>query len=268
MVQGPTTVSRRQLLERYKHVREDHLRYMQKWGLIRAERVHHDTYYSFADLAIVRQADTELGEGVSFRAVLRNLLASRAGQLAFDFRIAAQPAKVLQLKRPEPPPLAALMQSSSSPPVSSADDCFQVASALDDGDPSKFDAAMGGYRRALEIDPYLVPALINLANIHYARDEIIEAQALYERAIGLDREVFEGHFNLGNIFHDLGRYPEAQRCYREAIALNPTYADAHFYLAVACEKAGQSQEARPHWRAYQQLAPHGEWVALAKEFSD
>jgi tetratricopeptide (TPR) repeat protein len=268
MVQGQATVSRRQLLERYKHVREDHLRYMQKWGLIRAERAHGETYYAFADLALIRQADTELGEGVSFRAVLRNLLASRAGQLAFDFRIAAQPAKVLQLKRPEPPPLAALMQSSSTPRSSSADDCFLVASALDDGDPAKFDDAMGSYRRALELDPYLVPALINLANIHYARDEIIEAQALYERAIGLDREVFEAHFNLGNIFHDLGRYPQAQHCYREAIALNPTYADAHFYLAVACEKAGQSQEAKSHWRAYQQLAPTGEWVALAKEFAD
>ena len=61
------------------------------------------------------------------------------------------------------------------------------------------------YRRALEIDPYLVPALINLANIHYARNEMAEAQALYERAIALEPDVFESHFNLGNIFHDLGR---------------------------------------------------------------
>ena len=268
MVQGQATISRRQLLERYKHVREDHLRYMQKWGLIRSDRVHGEPYYSFADLAVIRQADTELGEGVSFRAVLRNLLASRAGQLAFDFRIEARPAKVLQLKRPEPPPLAALMGPPPPRSATSAEEYFLAASALDDGDPAKFDAAMNTYRRGLELDPYLVPALINLANIHYARDEIVEAQALYERAIGLDREVFEAQFNLGNIFHDLGRYPEAQRCYREAIALNPTYADAHFYLAVACEKAGQSQEARPHWRAYQQLAPNGEWVALAREFSD
>ena len=65
---------------------------------------------------------------------------------------------------------------------------------------------MTAYRRALEIDPYLVPALINLANIHYSRDEIAEAQALYERAIALEPDVFEAHFNLGNIFHDLGRY--------------------------------------------------------------
>ena len=62
-----------------------------------------------------------------------------------------------------------------------------------------------------------MPALINLANIHYARDEIAEAQALYERAIALEPDVFEAHFNLGNIFHDLGRYPEAQACYRDAL---------------------------------------------------
>ena len=94
--------------------------------------------------------------------------------------------------------------------------------------------------RALELDPYLVPALINLANIHYSRDELVEAQALYERAIGLESDFFEAHFNLGNIYHDLGRFAEAQDCYREALRLNPFYADAHFYLAVTLEKMGLS----------------------------
>jgi len=37
---------------------------------------------------------------------------------------------------------------------------------------------------------------------------------------------------------------------------------------VTLEKAGRSQEARSHWKAYQQLAPDGEWVHLAKEFSE
>ena len=81
-------------------------------------------------------------------------------------------------------------------------------------------------------------ALINLANIHYSRDELVEAQALYERAIGLESDFFEAHFNLGNIYHDLGRFTEAQRCYAEALRLNPFYADTHFYLAVTLEKMG------------------------------
>ena len=241
---------------------------MQKWGLIRPQRVHGESVFAFADLALIRQADAELAEGGSFRAVLRNLLATRQGQLTFDFRITAQPAKVLQLKRPDPPPLAALFDP--LPPIgpSSAEQYFLSASILDDGHPETAHEAMVNYRRALELDPYLVPAVINLANIHYACDEIIEAQALYERAIALEPDVFEAHFNLGNIMHDLGRYSLAQASYRRALHLNPAYADAHFYLAVTLEKSGLSSEARPHWRAYQQLAPNGEWVSLAKEFSD
>jgi tetratricopeptide (TPR) repeat protein len=273
-VPSPSTLrkqyqAQRDLLDRYPHVREDHLRYMQKWGLIRpAVRTHGETYYAFPDLGVIKQADAELAEGASFRAVLKNLRDLRSGQLAFDFRIEAQPAKVLELKRKSPPPFAALMGPVPEAEASSSEEYFIAASLLDDGDPANFDEAAHAYRRALEIDPYLVPALINLANIHYARDEIIEAQALYERAIALESDVFEAHFNLGNIYHDLGRYVQAQSCYRAALALNPNYPDAHFYLAVTLEKNGQSPEARPHWKAYRKLAPTGEWVELAKEFSD
>jgi tetratricopeptide (TPR) repeat protein len=242
---------------------------MQKWGLIRPERGGGGhTVYAFLDLAIVRQADEMLAEGLSFRAVLRKLIASRSGQLAFDFRIDAQPAKILALTQRAVPPLAPFLDPAPHMPASTAEAEFHAASLLDDGDPTHLDAASAAYRQALAVDPCLVPAIINLANIHYARDEIAEAQALYERAIALEPDVFEAYFNLGNIFHDLGRYVEAQHCYREALALNPTYADAHFYLAVTLEKAGQSQDARAHWRAYQQLAPEGEWFDLAQEFSD
>ncbi|MBE3074166.1 MAG: tetratricopeptide repeat protein, partial [Actinobacteria bacterium] len=139
-------------------------------------------------------------------------------------------------------------------------------SGLDDGDEGKMEAATAAYRKALIVDPDLVPAIVNLANIHYAHDELIEAQALYERAIGLDPECFEAHFNLGNIQHDLGRFDGALACYRDAVALNPGFPDAHFYLAVTLEKTGHSPEAKPHWKAYQELAPNGEWAELAREF--
>ena len=84
----------------------------------------------------------------------------------------------------------------------------------------------------------------------------------------LDPDCFEAHFNLGNIHHDLGRFDDALVCYRDAVALNPGYADAHFYLAVTLEKTGHSPEAKPHWKAYQELAPEGEWIELAREFPE
>jgi hypothetical protein len=37
---------------------------------------------------------------------------------------------------------------------------------------------------------------------------------------------------------------------------------------VTLEKLGRSAEAKAHWRQYRELAPNGEFVELAKEFSD
>ena len=259
----------RDLLARYRSLREDHLRYLVKCGVIQpVVRTNADTFFAFPDLPAIKQANEDLAAGASFRAVVRSLLASRQGQLAFDFRLDAAPAKILTLQRKPSTPSRAAAAASLVRDAARAEECFRAASALDDGDDAKMNEAAAAYRRALELDPYLVAALINLANIHYSRDERVEAQALYERAIGLEPDFFEAHFNLGNIYHDLGRFTEAQACYREALRLNPYYPDGHFYLAVTLEKMGLSQEARPHWRSYQQLAPQGEWVELAREFSE
>jgi tetratricopeptide (TPR) repeat protein len=278
-VPTPDTLKRqyhamRDLMARYRALREDHVRYLVKCGVLRPVlRTNADTFFAFPDLAVIKQANDGLSQGVAFRSIVRTLIAARQGQLEFDFRLDAAPAKIITLRRPAASRPAA---SPSQPDVLSsaihdtelAEEYFRAASALDEGDESTRDEAAAAYRKALELDPYLVAALINLANIHYSCDELAEAQALYERAIGLESDFFEAHFNLGNIYHDLGRFPEAQVCYREALRLNPFYADAHFYLAVTFEKMGLSQDARPHWRAYQQLAPQGEWVELAKEFSE
>jgi Flp pilus assembly protein TadD len=262
----------RDVAARYRALREDHLRYLVKCGVLRpVVRTNADTYFAFPDLAIIRQAHEGVAQGVPFRSVVRTLVAARQGQLEFDFRLDAEPAKIFTLRRPRADGAVARPTLDAAGPRRDfplAEEYFRAGSALDDGDESTQEDAAVAYRKALELDPFLVPALINLANIHYSRGETIEAQALYTRAIGLEPDFFEAHFNLGNIYHDLGRFQEAQACYLEALHLNPFYADAHFYLAVIFEKMGQSQEARPHWRAYQQLAPEGEWVALAKEFSE
>lgn len=263
----------RDILAMYPALREDHLRYLQKWGLLEpAFRNPVDTWFTFADLTLLRHVQAELQRDVPFRSILRDLQASRSGQLAFDFRIEAQAARILALT-PRAPVAASPLERSVlttglDHDLTDAERCFLQGSLLDDGTAERSDLAAQAYRQALDYDPELVAAIINLANIRYARDELAEAQALYERAIGLDQGYFEAYFNLGNIHHDHGSYPEAESCYRDAIALNPSYPDAHFYLAVTLEKMGRSGDAQSHWRIYQTLAPAGEWVELAKEFSD
>jgi tetratricopeptide (TPR) repeat protein len=265
----------RDVLARYRALREDHVRYFVKCGIIRPVlRTNADTFFTFADLGVIKQANEALTQGIAFRSVVRSLIAARQGQLELDFRLDAAPAKIITLRRDDAkkPPLP-LGDTVGEPGVKRGDtalaeEYLHAASALDDGNEATRAEAAAAYRKALQLDPFLVAALINLANIHYSLDELVEAQALYERAIGLESDFFEAHFNLGNIYHDLGRFSEAQACYTEALRLNPFYADAHFYLAVTFEKLGLSQQARPHWRSYRQLAPQGEWVELAREFSE
>ena len=265
----------------YPAVTDNHLRYLEKWGLVRqSNRPRDRREYSFADLTTIKQVAGELERGIPLRVVLRSLLAERQGQLELNFleghaSSSTPRAKVVSLEAHKPvlnaatPPTlsaTALAYPPDDPQAALAAKYFLEGSLLDDGDERKMEEAAAAYRRALIVDCDLVPAIVNLANIRYARDELIEAQALYERAIGLDPDCFEAHFNLGNIQHDLGRFDRALRCYREAVALNPRYPDAHFYLAVTLEKLGHSQEAKQHWKAYQELAPKGEWVELAREF--
>ncbi|MGD9905629.1 MAG: tetratricopeptide repeat protein, partial [Vicinamibacterales bacterium] len=249
----------------------DHVRYLQKAGLVTPRRGG-GTQFSFQDVSLLRQIHGELARGVPFRAALRELQASRQGQLSFDFRLDAEPARILALAKREPPvpsvPGAHDARGDGTRPLSRAEQHFLDGSLLDDGTPERQQAAALAYRRALHDEPDLVAALINLANIRYAWDELPEAQALYERAIRLDDSFFEAHFNLGNIHHDLGRHAAAVEHYRHALSMNGEYAEGHFYLAVTLEKLGRSAEARQHWRAYQFLAPDGEWVDLAKEFGD
>jgi tetratricopeptide (TPR) repeat protein len=258
----------------YPRVTENHLRYLEKWGLIRqAAHTTTERFYNFTDLSTIRQLATELERSVPLKHALRTLLAEHEGQLQLDFHSSVSaPAKVVTLapRQPsrEPGDRAESPLPFANAQASLAAKYFLEGSRLDGGDHRELQEAAAAYRRALVIDPDLVPAIVNLANIHYAQDGLIEAQALYERAISLEPDCFEAHFNLGNIQHDLGRYEDALVCYRDAVSLNGSYADAHFYLAVTLEKTGRSPEAKPHWRAYQELAPEGEWIELAKEFSE
>src|ERR1051326_8006454 len=221
----------------YPRITENHLRYLEKWGLIKPSSARATGEFSFSDIATIKQLSSELERNVPLKHALRSLMAEHQGQLELDFHASGSaPAKVVTLPvRPqrEPgsgsgggssdnrrqadravPQIAGNAFPFSDPQAALAAKYFIEGSRLDDGDEQNMEAAAAAYRKALVVDPDLVPAIVNLANIHYAHDELIEAQALYERAIALDPDCFAAHLNLGNLHHDLGRYEEALVCSR------------------------------------------------------
>ncbi len=264
-------VPSRVVRSRFPALRDDQLRSLAQWRLVQPSRDQGETWFSFADLATLREVHEALGRGTPLKAVVRQLLAARQGQLTlFDGSSSGEAgarARVVTLA-----PRAAMRadaESVDSPVDSSrAEELFERATSMDGTPGHAVGEVMRAYREALAFDPSLVPALINLGNLHYADGHLPEAAALYERAIRLAPESFEGWFNLGHTHHDEGRFAEAVQCYARGVELSPESPEACFYLAVAYEKLGRSQDARPLWQRYQQLAPEGEWIALAREFGE
>ena len=158
-------------------------------------RTNADTLFAFPDLSALKQANDELNQGASFRSVVRTLMAQRQGQLVFDFRLmrlrqecssSAGRHRQLRLLTAETPSWSTIPTRPSATFVRRR--FWTMAMTRNRRKPRKRIE-----ERSSSISS-LAAALINLANIHYSRDELSEAQALYERAIGLDSGFLRGPF--------------------------------------------------------------------------
>ena len=70
---------------RFPALRDDHLRSLAQWRLVQPIREQGETSYSFADLAVLREVHEALAQGTPLKAIVRQQLATRQGQLTlFD----------------------------------------------------------------------------------------------------------------------------------------------------------------------------------------
>src|SRR4029453_16590215 len=85
----------------YPRITENHLRYLEKWGLVRPAPARGDGEFTFAEVATLKQLAAELGRNVPLKHALRALTAEHQGQLQLDFHSTnAAPAKVVALPAP------------------------------------------------------------------------------------------------------------------------------------------------------------------------
>jgi tetratricopeptide (TPR) repeat protein len=115
------------------------------------------------------------------------------------------------------------------------------------------DAAMAAYRRALEIDPALPDAHLNLGRLRHEIGDLSGAEEHYRAAAGALPDDPTAAFNLGVVLQDLGRLEDAAAAYEKALALDDGFADAHYNLAGIYETLGRRQAAFRHLRTYKTL---------------
>ena len=237
--------------------------------------------YSFQDLALLRTAAELLRAGLSTRRVTKTLRLIRdqlpegrplsavrilvSGQRVvvkdrlsswepelrqgtFDFDVQALSMKVAPNFAPSPDPRLAQ--------TGSAADLYQ--SALDLELSGHADAAREAYAGALQRDPKLVNARINLGRLLHAEKRFAEAELHYRAALEQDSENAMAAFNLGVALEDQGKTDAAAEAYLRALSADKGYADAHFNLSRLLEARGDERGALRHLSSFRRLVrdPH------------
>jgi tetratricopeptide (TPR) repeat protein len=142
---------------------------------------------------------------------------------------------------------AALPQAPAAParrvPAQTAKEWFHLATELETSSPEE---AQRAYHQALELDPGLADAHVNLGCLYQEAKKPVEAEAHYRAAIQHAPADPIPHFNLAGLLDDLGRPDEAIRAYRQSIDRDPNGADAHYNLGLLYERLGKRSEAIRH----------------------
>ncbi len=103
--------------------------------------------------------------------------------------------------------------------------------------------AVAEHERALEIDPKLVQAHVNLISLYGKLGQPAKAEAHYQTSISLDPKQADAYYNYGVLLFGRRQYAEAEKNFREAIQTNPTHAQAHHNLGFLFEQKGDLTKA-------------------------
>ena len=170
-----------------------------------------------------------------------------SGQVVFSFNVddlarRAGVVDLVQSRRNRVPPAADHRHEAA--------DWFERGLALEQEDAA---AACTAYRRALECDPRLSDAYINLGRLAHEAGDVGEAARLYHLALECAPEDAIAHYNLALALEDLHNANVAVAHYERAIAIDAEFADAHFNLARLLERLGRRTDAMRHLLVYKRL---------------
>ena len=104
------------------------------------------------------------------------------------------------------------------------------------------------HRKAVEADPALLQAHLNLIVLYAGAGKPDLAEAHYRQALALNPDSAELHYNYGVLSYDRGRFDEAAQAFRRALAVNPDYAAANNNMGQMLEQQGRLDEAVGFYR--------------------
>ena len=113
----------------------------------------------------------------------------------------------------------------------------------------RFHAAEMAFRRAIELQPAMGDALLNLGTVLRWRGEFAASETALRRAIKRDRRNIEALTGLGHTLSALDRVREAKECFEKVLRLQPRHAGALCGLGWLASMDGRFEESERLLRA-------------------
>jgi tetratricopeptide (TPR) repeat protein len=117
------------------------------------------------------------------------------------------------------------------------------------GEAGDVEGAIREHERALELDPQLHQAHVNLILLYGGIGRWSDAERHYRAAVELAPGRGEPHYDYGVALARQGRLPEAVIAFQKALDVNPYHPGAHNNLGSLLLPEGRLDEAAGHFRA-------------------
>ncbi len=112
----------------------------------------------------------------------------------------------------------------------------------------KLEPAIAAHERALEINPKLAQAHINLISLYARAGQFEQAEQHYRAAIVNTPNLADSYFNYGIVLLGRERLTEAAAAFQQSLERNPFNAEAHYNYAIIIEREGRLDEAAKHYQ--------------------
>ncbi len=115
-------------------------------------------------------------------------------------------------------------------------------------DAGNLEGAIHQHLKAIQADPKVVQAYINLIQLYARNGEIDKAIQAYHEAVALDPNRADCYYNYGVLMFQMRKYPEAEQAMKKAIEINPSFPEAHDNLGYLFAIQGHFDEAISEYR--------------------
>lgn len=157
----------------------------------------------------------------------------------FNANVKSGTAKVAAAVKPKKQPIETTFGAPTGKP---GPNVFVAVAQMHEGN-GNFDEADAGYRKALQLDPKHLGALVGYARLEDRRSNFEAATRLYQRAMKAHPKDAAVHNDMGLCYHRRGMLPDATRELKRAVELE---GDSKLYrnnLAAVYVEQGKNNEA-------------------------